>query len=73
MEYLHEALVLADSVVRQNGAMREFTHPRPRADGASHAGKTTQQFDVIEQGIAETRGRFTIVLGNAADDFSEIV
>jgi hypothetical protein len=72
MENLHEVLVLSDLVIHQDGAMREFTHSRPRADATAHARKTNQQFDVVEQGIAETRGSFTVVLGNVADDFGEI-
>ena len=72
MKYLQQELVFEDLVVHQNGAMREFTYSRPLADGAAHSGKASQQFNVVEQGIAETRGSLAVVFGNVADDFSEI-
>jgi hypothetical protein len=32
-----------------------------------------EQVDMLEQGIAETRGRVGTIFGNMADDFSQIV
>jgi len=73
VEDLHEVFVLADLVVHHNGAVREFAHLRPLADGAAHARKATKQFFVIEQRIPEARGSITVVFCNVADDLSEIV
>jgi len=73
VENFNDVAVFADLVVNQNRAMGKFTHPRSLANGSTHAGKAAQQFDVVEQGTAETSSGFTVVLGDMADNFGEIV
>lgn len=65
--------VLAELVIDQNWAVRQFSHPGSLTDCAAHAWESRQQFHVVEQGIAKALGGVRIVFGNAADDFSEIV
>jgi len=67
----------AGACLRGFGSTPEWGYARvyvlaPLADGAAHSGKASQQFNVVEQGIAETRGSLAVVFGNVADDFSEI-
>jgi hypothetical protein len=53
--------------------MLQFSYAGPLSDRATHAGKPAKQIHVVEQCVAKTHGSFAIVLGNVADDFSEIV
>ncbi len=69
VENFNDMPLFADLVVHQNRTMGEFTHLRSFADGSSHAGKANKQFDVVEQGTAETSSGFTVVFGDMADNF----
>ena len=73
VKHFHETLIFMDLVVDQNRAMQQFAHTRPFSDGASHAGKASQQVHVVEQSIAKTRSCLIVVFGNVADDRGEIV
>ncbi len=73
MKNLYEPLLFVDLVVDQNRAVDEFTHPRPFADSVSNAGETTEQIDMIQQGVAETRRDIGIILGDIPDNFREVV
>jgi len=72
MKNFHNAFVFAELVVNDDGAVRQLPHSGSLANDAAHAGKTRQQFDVIQQRTAKTLGSFPIVFGNMADEFSEI-
>ena len=72
MEHFYEALVFVDSVVNEDRAMNQFPNPRPFADDAAHAREAAQQIHMVKQGVAKTRGRLGIVLGDVADDAGEI-
>ena len=72
VKYFDEPLILADSVVNQNGAMVQFSHAGPFSDRPTHAWKPSQQVHVVKQGPAKTHRGLAIVLGNIADYFSEI-
>lgn len=73
VKHFHETLIFADLVVDQNRAMQQLANARPFSDGASHAGKASQQVHVVEQSIAKTRCSLIVVFGNVADDLGEIV
>jgi len=73
VENFHQPSVFPQMVIDKNGAMREFSDSRPFADCAAHTGKSSQQFDVVQQRSSETRSSLGVVLSNVADDFSEIV
>ena len=55
MKNFDEALVFADLVVNENWTVEQFAHPRAFSNGATHAGKASQQLNMIKQGIAEAR------------------
>src|SRR5580700_7659584 len=73
VENFHHTFVFAQLVIDQNWAVREFSDPRPFADCAAHAGKPSQKLDVVQQRVSETRSSFSVIFGDMADDFSEIV
>ncbi len=73
VKHLNDALILTDPVVHKNGTMLQFSYAGPLSDRATHAGKPAKQIHVVEQCVAKTHGSLAIVLGNVADDFSEIV
>jgi hypothetical protein len=60
-------------VVNQNWAVHQLAYLGTLANDAAHPRKTRQQVQVVEQGTSETGCRFSVILGNATDDFSEIV
>lgn len=71
MQNFHLLLVFSELVIHQDWAMRKFPHTRPLADGGAHVGKASQQFDMVQQGVAEAGSGLGVVVGNVADDFSE--
>jgi hypothetical protein len=73
VENFHDMSVFAQLVIHQNGAVREFPDPRSFADYAAHTGKPHEQFDVVQQRIAETGSSLGVVFGDVADYFGEIV
>jgi hypothetical protein len=73
VKHFNDALVFLDSVVNENGTVLQLAHAGPFSNCATHAGEPAEQIDVVEQGAAKTHGCFAIVLGNMADDFSEVV
>jgi hypothetical protein len=73
VKHLDEAFIFTDSVVNKNRAMLQFSYAGPFSDSATHAGKPAKQIHVVKQCAPKTHGSFAIVLGNMADDFSEIV
>jgi len=73
VEDFHNTLVLADLVVNQNRCVRQFSHVGPLANSAAHTGKAAQQFNVVQQRIAEASGGVRVIFGDVANDFSQIV
>jgi hypothetical protein len=53
--------------------MEQLANARSFSNGASHAGKTSQQVHMVEQSIAKTRSRIVVLLGDMADDLGEVV
>jgi hypothetical protein len=49
VQYFHDVFVFADLVVHENGAMKEFAHPRAFPCSATDAGKAAQQVHMIKQ------------------------
>ena len=70
VEDFHETSVFTQLVIDENGAMREFSDSRPFADRAAHAGKPSQEFDVVQQRVSKTRSSLSVIFGDVADDFS---
>jgi hypothetical protein len=73
VKHFHETLIFTDLVVDQNRAMEQLANARSFSNGASHAGKTSQQVHMVEQSIAKTRSRIVVLLGDMADDLGEVV
>ena len=73
VKHLYRALVFMDSVVNQDRAMQELSYARALSDGAAHAREAGEQFDMIQQSIAEASGGLGIVFSNVTDDLSQIV
>jgi hypothetical protein len=69
----YQMFVLPKLVIDQNWAVRQFSHPSSLTDCAAHAWESRQQVHMVEQGIAKAPRGVSIVFGNAADDFSEVV
>jgi hypothetical protein len=69
----HEVFVLANLIVDQNRAMRQFPNSGSLANCAAHTRESGQEFHMVEQGSAEAPGGLGIVFGDVADDFSEVV
>jgi hypothetical protein len=65
---LNQALLLTDSVVDENRAVDQFTHPRPFASGVPHAGESAEQID----GLAKTGSGLVVVLGDMSHDLGQI-
>lgn len=70
VEDFHQTSVFTQFVIDENGAMREFSDPRPFADHTAHAGKPSQEFDVVQQRVSKTRSSLSVIFGDVADDFS---
>ena len=73
VKHLDDVFVFTDSVVNKNGAMLQLSYAGPFSDCATHAGKSAKQIHMVEQCAAKTDGSLAIVLGDVADDFSEVV
>ena len=73
VKHLYEVPIFSDSVVNHNRTMLQFTHAGPFSNGATHAGKPREQFHMVEQSVAKTRGSLAVVFGNVPDDRGEIV
>lgn len=52
--------------------MLQFSYAGPFSDRATHARKPAKQIHVVKQSAPKTHGSLAVVLGNMADDFSEI-
>jgi|GEM_PF-3981132 len=68
----HNAPVFTEPVINQNRTVQQLAHSRPFADCAAHAGETSQQLDVVEQGATKARGSLAVIFGNMADDGRKI-
>jgi hypothetical protein len=73
VKHFHGTLIFTDLVVDQNRAMEQLANARSFSNGASHAGKTSQQVHMVEQSVAKTRSRIVVLLGDMADDLGEVV
>jgi hypothetical protein len=73
VKHFDNVLIFADSVVNENRAVLEFSYAGTFSDRATHPGESAQQIHVIQYGVAKARGGFAIIIGNMADDFSEVV
>ena len=73
VENFHHMSVFSQLVIDKNGAMRKLADSRSFADRTTHTGEPSQQFDMVQQRSSETRSSLSVVFGNVADDFSEIV
>jgi hypothetical protein len=51
VKHFHDALIFTDLVVDQNPAMEQLANARSFSNGASHAGKTSQQVHMVEQAL----------------------
>jgi hypothetical protein len=73
VKHFHQTLIFTDLVIGLNRAMEQLANARSFSNGASHAGKTSQQVHMVEQSIAKTRSRIIVLLGDMADDLGEVV
>jgi hypothetical protein len=62
----------ADVIVDEIWAVHQFAHLRPFLNQTSHARKTGQQLNVLDQGTAKVGGSHCVIFGNMADDLGEI-
>ncbi len=72
MKDFDESAVFMNLVIDQNWAVQQFADVRPFSHETTHAGITSQQFHMIEQGVAKTAGSLIVVFGDIANDLSEI-
>ena len=59
-------------VIDHDGTVRQFSYPRSLANSAASVRKILQQFDVVQQGIAEALGGIGIIFGDIADDLGQV-
>ena len=67
-----DVLIFVDSVINNNGAMVQFSNARAFSDCATHSRKLAEQIHMVEQRVTKTSGCLVVILGNEADDFSEV-
>ncbi len=72
MEYFHDVRVFQDAVIDQDWAVNQLADSWPSLNHRTHARKSAEQVNVIEQGAAEPGSYFRVVFGNEADDFGKI-
>ena len=73
VKYLDKVLRFVDYVINQDWTMDQFANLGAPTNGANHARKARKQIQVVKQSATETRCCLSIILGDMADDFSEIV
>ena len=73
VKHLYEVPIFSDSVVNHDRAMLQFTYAGPLSNRAAHARKPREQFHMVEQSVAKTRGSLAVVFGNVPDDRGEVV
>jgi hypothetical protein len=72
VKHFDDVFVFANPVVNKNGAVLQFPYARPFSYCATHAGEQAKQIHMVEKSAAKTHGCLAIVLGNVADDVSEV-
>jgi hypothetical protein len=72
VKHFDGVFIISNSVVNNYGTMLQFSDAGTFSDCATHAREPAKQIHVIEQSAAKTLGGLVIVLGNMADDFSEV-
>jgi hypothetical protein len=53
--------------------MQKLANARPFSHSAAHPREACQQIYVVQQGVAETQSRFSVIFGNLVDDLGEFV
>ena len=72
MKDFDEPPVFTNLVIDQNRAVQQFSDVGPFSDDTTHAGISSQQFHMIEQGVAKTGSGLIVIFGDIANDLSEI-
>jgi hypothetical protein len=70
---LDQARIIVDLVVNQGRTMNQLPNVRPLSNRATNPRIAGEQLNMVQQGVAEPGGAFSVVLRNVADDFGEIV
>jgi hypothetical protein len=67
-----DVFIFVDSIINNNWTMVQFSDAGALSDCATHARKLAEQIHMVEQRATKTSGCLVVILGNEADDFSEV-